>query len=87
MSEAAAVARLYLGRTNVGCLAVDEAIVQGALALLERHGLGLERIADTILAATFLHHGIDEIITCNPGDFSPFEGLKVIDPRRASSMG
>jgi toxin-antitoxin system PIN domain toxin len=81
MSEAIAVTRLYLGRSNINCLAINEAVLQDTLALLERHGLGRKRVADTLLAATLLHYGIDEIITCNPRDFEPFEGLRIIDPR------
>jgi predicted nucleic acid-binding protein len=34
--------------------------------LLDRHGLGRKRIADTLLAATLLHHGISELITWDP---------------------
>lgn len=84
MSEAIAVTRLYLGRSNIECLAIDEAVLQLALALLERYGLGRKRIADTLLAATLLRHGVNEIITCDPGGFQAFAGLKVIDPRKAS---
>jgi predicted nucleic acid-binding protein len=83
MGEATAITRLYLGRSNIECLAIDEAVLQDALALLERHGLGRKRIADTLLAATLLCHGVEEIVTCNPADFQPFERLKVIDPRRS----
>jgi predicted nucleic acid-binding protein len=81
MSEAIAVARMYLGRTNTECLTADELVVLEAFDLLERHNLDRKRIADTLLAATLLHHGISELITCNVGDFEGFEGLKVIDPR------
>ncbi len=77
MSEAIAVARLYLGRSNIECLAVDEAVLQRTLALLERHGLGRKRVADTLLAATLLHHGVNEIVTCNPGDFQRLRSIVV----------
>lgn len=79
-AEAAAVARLYLGKSNVDCLAPDGKIVLEALGLLERYDLGRKRIADTLFAATLLHHGVQEVITCNPGDFDVFEGLTTIDP-------
>lgn len=82
MGEAVAIARLYLGRSNIDCLAINEDVLQDALTLLERYGLGRKRIADTLLAATLLHHGVGEIVTCNPADFQSFEGLKVIDPRQ-----
>lgn len=83
MAEALAVARLFLGGSNVECIGADEAVVSKAFDFLERYGLGRKRIADTILAATLLHHGITELITCNPRDFEIFEGLEVIDPRLA----
>ncbi len=82
MAEALAVARLFLGRSNVECVAVDGAILELVFRLLERHQLGRKRLADTLFAAALLHHGISEVITCNPGDFQTFEGLRVIDPRR-----
>ena len=81
MSEALSIARLYLGRKNVSCLGADEAVMLRAVDLLEQHGLGRKRIADTLFAATLLHHGVREIITCNPGDYRIFSDLHVIDPR------
>ena len=53
-----------------------------AFRLLERHALGRERIADTLLVATLLRHDVHHIITCNPGHFDSFEGLTVVDPRK-----
>ena len=54
MPEALAVARLFLGRSNLECLAPDHAILLESFDLLERHRLGRKRIADTLLAATLL---------------------------------
>lgn len=82
MPEALAVARLYLGSSNVECVSVDEATLGAAFALMERHGLGRKRIADTLFAASLLRHGATELITCNPSDFTVFSGLRVIDPRK-----
>lgn len=84
MSEALAVARGYLDRTNVECLAIGEEEMRLAMDLLSRLRLGRKRIADTMHAATLLLHGVTEIATCNPADFQGFEGLRVIDPRAAS---
>ena len=81
MAEALAVARLYLGRSNVDCIGVDEAVLVTAFELLERYDLGRQRIADTLFAATLLHHGAEDVITCNPADFRIFDGLEVVDPR------
>jgi len=80
MSEALGVARGYLNRTNVECLATDGSATALALDLLQRHQLGRRRLADTLFAATLLHHGVHEIITHNPRDFAVFEGLHPIDP-------
>ncbi len=84
MAEALAITRLYLNRTNVDCVVTDAACVREAFDLLEQHALGRNRIADTLFAATLLHHDIHEVITCNPGDFRGFEGLTVIDPRASA---
>ncbi len=81
MAEALALARLYLGRANVDCLATDADALVDALALVERHGLGRRRLADTLFAATLLRHGVRQLATCNPGDFATFSGLQLVDPR------
>lgn len=81
MPEALAIARGYVNRTNIECLPVDEASVHLALDLLDVHGLGRRRIADTLLASTLIEHGVTEIVTCNPLDFACFDELAVIDPR------
>jgi predicted nucleic acid-binding protein len=83
MSEALAIARLYLRRTNVECLAMTEESLFYALELLERYNLGRKRIADTLLVATLHQNNVSELITCNPRDFEVFEDLKVIDPMRS----
>lgn len=80
MSEALAVARGYLGRTNVECVSIDEESVGLALALIDRHRLGRNRIADTLLVATLLRHGVNELVTCNGADFETFEELALLDP-------
>jgi predicted nucleic acid-binding protein len=81
MSEALAVARHYLDRENTECLSVSETDMTHAFDLLERHGLGRKRIADTLFASTLLSNGFSELITCNPDDFKVFDELNVIDPR------
>ena len=81
MAEALAVARSYLNRSNIGLLSPDEGSVLLAFEMLEQHSLGRKRIADTLMAATLLRHGVREILTCNPKDFAPFEGLTAVDPR------
>ena len=81
MSEAIALARRYLDRTNVELLAPDERAMALALDLMERHRLGRKRVADTLLAATLLSQGVVTLITCNPRDFVVFDQLTVVDPR------
>ena len=81
MSEAVALARGYLHRSNVECLPVDEQAMALALQTIERKSFGRKRIADTLFAATLLTNDVSSIVTCNPGDFVSFEELEVIDPR------
>lgn len=81
MSSALSVARNLLDRSNVICLSTDTSAVQQAFNLLERHRLGRKRIADTLLAATLMRHGVPELITCNGRDFKSFDGLRPVDPR------
>ena len=82
MPEALAVARLYLGRSNVECVGADEADLSSAFDLLERHGLGRKRIADALFAATLLNNGVSELVTCDAGGYRQFDGLTVVDPRQ-----
>lgn len=85
MASALALARGCLARPNVDCLSLDGRSMQLlALHLLELHRLGRKRIADTLLAATPLRHGVTSIMTCNPSDFAVFNDLEVIDPRNAN---
>lgn len=81
MAEALAVARLYLGRSNVECVASDEGDLLRAFDLLERHHLGRKRIADALFAATLMNHGVAQLVTCDARGYELFDGLSVIDPR------
>jgi len=81
MVQAIMLARLYLGRNNVDCVSTNESILLEAFDLMEHYNLGRKRIADTLFAATLMHFGIRELITCNPDDFRLFKDLKIIDPR------
>lgn len=81
VAEALALARLWLGRANVDCLATDADALADALALVERHGLGRRRLADTLFVATLLRHGVRQLATCNPADFAVFSSLQLVDPR------
>jgi predicted nucleic acid-binding protein len=81
MGEALALARLYLGRSNVECVATDAAAVSAAFDLVDKHRLERKRLADTLLAATLLRAGVRQLVTCNPADFGVFPGLDLVDPR------
>ncbi|MXY69256.1 MAG: type II toxin-antitoxin system VapC family toxin [Acidobacteriia bacterium] len=54
-----------------------------ALELHDTHRLGRKRIADTLLAATLLRHGVWAIVACNPDNFAMFDQLASIDPLEA----
>jgi toxin-antitoxin system PIN domain toxin len=82
MPEAIAVARLYLNRSNVQCVEIGAESVGRALALLETHQLGRKRIADALLAATLLEHGVFELITNNEAHFQVFEEITCVNPLR-----
>jgi predicted nucleic acid-binding protein len=81
MQEAIGLARLYLNRGNVFCLASDASCFARAFDLLVQLRLGRNRIADTLFAATVMANGITQVITFNGGDFEVFKSLTVIDPR------
>lgn len=80
MSEALAIARLYVGHTNVECLALDRSAIVRAFGLMEQHRLGRKRIADTLFASVLLENDVRELITCNPNDFAVFDAFDLIDP-------
>ena len=81
MSEALAIASLYLGRSNVECVAIGEDATRRAFELLDQYQLGRKRIADTLLAAALITAGVDELVTCNAKDFAMFQPLRTVDPR------
>lgn len=83
MSEAIALARVWVGRSNVRVLPPEEADLVLALDRLERQGPDRKRIADTLLAATLLRQGVSTLVTCSPGDFGSFPELTLVDPRAA----
>lgn len=80
MTEAVAIARLYLTHDNVECLPADGGALALTLDLLERHGLGRKRIADTLFAAILIVNGVSELATSNPDDFAVFGALRLLDP-------
>ena len=85
MADAAALARLYLGRANVLCVPTDAEALAEALVLVERHRLGRKRLADSLLAATLVRHGVRDLVTCDRSDFEAFTALRLIDPRTSAA--
>lgn len=81
MSEALGLARSYLGRRNVEWAAAGEQALAHAITVMDRFGLGRKRISDCLIAATYVEHGVDALVTCDPDDFRGFEQLAIIDPR------
>ncbi|MBI3926371.1 MAG: PIN domain-containing protein [Armatimonadetes bacterium] len=80
MAEAIRMVRAYLGRLNVRIVHSDEIDLANALALLEEHGLGRQRVADTLLAATLRRYSVNTLWTGNVRDFQVFPFLEAIDP-------
>jgi predicted nucleic acid-binding protein len=81
MPEVIALSQQYLNRSNVECVDVTAVAWELALDFLVRHRLGRKRVADALLAATYLASGVNHLLTCNPADFTAFDRLVVIDPR------
>jgi predicted nucleic acid-binding protein len=48
---------------------------------LRQYGLGRKRLLDTLLAATFLQHGIEKIVTNNEKDYQVFGEFEIIGYR------
>lgn len=48
---------------------------------LTQYGLGRKRVLDTLLAATYLSHGVRSIMTLNPGDFTIFNQFQLMTPQ------
>jgi toxin-antitoxin system PIN domain toxin len=80
VAEAVALARLYLNRSNVECVDIGASSLERTFTLVEAHGLGRNRIADTLLVATLLENGVEELITCNDADFRIFEEISCLNP-------
>ena len=50
------------------------------LQWMSKHHLGRKRILDTMLAATYVAHGIHTIISSNTRDYSVYQEIEAIDP-------
>lgn len=82
MAEALAAARSFLGRSNMEVVTADEDALALAFHLMHAHRLGRKRLADTIFAATLIHHGVGVLVTCNVADYAVFADLATVDPTR-----
>ena len=65
------------------CLPVGEYGVMKAFQLVERHRLERKRLVDALFLATLLHHGVKQLVICNPSDFEVLTDLSIVDPCRA----
>ena len=57
-----------------------EAVARRLRELCVRHDLNGKRIHDANVAATMTVHGIRVLVTQNPGDFTAFQEIEVVDP-------
>ena len=80
MTEAIALSRNYLGKTNVLILASDALDMEETCSLLLQHQLGRDRVADTLFAATLKRHSVRQLWTKNIADFKLFDFLEATDP-------
>jgi toxin-antitoxin system PIN domain toxin len=78
--EALEISRNWIGRSNVECLSIEEEATAVAFDLIDRHGLGRSRLADTLLVGTMLVHDVTVLATRNKRDFVLFPEIRLIDP-------
>ena len=62
-------------RRSVRLLPEETPILPAFATLLDGHPAQGKRLHDAFLVATMLAHGVDTLITSNPGDFERFVGL------------
>jgi predicted nucleic acid-binding protein len=72
MSQAIAQADQWRTATEVRWVGPDAHCVKLCLEWMTKHALGRKCILDTMLAATYSHHGVLKIATLNPDDFRLF---------------
>jgi predicted nucleic acid-binding protein len=72
MSQAIAQAHQWRTATEVHWVSPDVRCVKLCLEWMAKYALGRKRILDTLLAATYFHHGVTRLATLNPDDFRVF---------------
>lgn len=82
MKAALTFVNATLSKRDVVCIAPQAAVLSRTIELMNLHGLGRKRILDTALAAHLELAGITQLATFNGKDFSAFEFITAIDPRR-----
>jgi predicted nucleic acid-binding protein len=72
MQRAIAQAEQWRTAAEVVWISPDSQCVKLCIDWMTQHGLGRKRILDTMLAATYFHHGVTKIATLNADDFRVF---------------
>ena len=67
-------------RRCIHLLHEDSGVVDRLASLIRKHKLSGKRIHDANISATMLEHGLNELITLNPGDFEAIREIKVTGP-------
>ncbi len=80
MPQAVALARTYLGRSNVAILAAEDVDFLNSLMLVEKYQLGRDRLADTLLAAVLRRYSVSRLLTRNVRDYAAFPFLSPENP-------
>ena len=70
----------FLTLPEVNTVDSNEASLRLTLQWMRQFQLGRKRILDTHLAAILHTHGINRLLTSNPGDFAVFQVLETVTP-------
>jgi predicted nucleic acid-binding protein len=78
MSEAIQKAEHWWMAAEVVRVFPEGQVVRGFLGWLSHYQLGRKRLLDSMLAATFQHHGVKRLITNNVKDFKVFDCFELV---------
>jgi predicted nucleic acid-binding protein len=79
MTKALAVAKDWCDADDVEALFPTTNSMSRFFELMRKHKLGRKRVLDTALAAALIEAEVKYLITGNAGDYSVFNGLKLIE--------
>jgi predicted nucleic acid-binding protein len=85
MTTARQIADQWWTASEVMQVFPNAAATQQFLGWLQQFSLGRKRLLDTLLAATYLHAGVQSLLTINATDFAVFGVFTCIKPTSAAT--